>query len=102
MTKEISLREDTIRQAGQPRAVWRFQPTPFVDGHRVAFAVGVFRHAPLPGESDTRECVIDVPDRWDVLSLGLVRMTEPSVEPDPMWTIVGVLPWDAQTAGGSS
>lgn len=89
VTKENSLREDTVLPAGQPRAVWRFQPTPFVDGHRVAFAIGVFRHALLPGESDTREFVIDVPDRWDILSLALVRMTEPGVEPDPMWTIVG-------------
>lgn len=89
VTKENAAREDTVLPAGHPRAIWRFQPTAFVDGHRVAFAIGAFRHALLPEGADSRETVIGVPDRWDVLTLALVRMTEPDVEPDPEWNVVG-------------
>jgi hypothetical protein len=89
VTKENSLREDTVLPTGHPRAVWRFHPTAFVDGHRVAFAIGIFRHALLPEQMDSQEHVIDVPDRWDILSLALIRMTEPDVDPDPTWNLVG-------------
>lgn len=89
VTAENAARADTILPAGQPRAMWRFQPTAFVDGHRVAFAIGALRHALRPERVDDRETVIDVPDRWDVLSLALVRMTEASVELDPAWPLVG-------------
>jgi hypothetical protein len=69
--------------------MWRFDPTPFEDGHRIAFAVCVFRHALRPDSVDERETVIDVADVWDQATLALVRMTEPHVEPDPAWDLVG-------------
>lgn len=90
VTKEESQRENSVLPPGQDRAMWRFEPTSFEDGHRIAFAICVFRHALRPPESvDERETVIDVADAWDQATLALVRMTEPDVEPDPAWDIVG-------------
>lgn len=89
VNKENAQRADTVLPTGHDRAMWRFQPTAFVGGHRVAFAIGAFRHALRPEAADSREALVGVPDRWDVLSLALVRMTEPDVEPDPTWQIVG-------------
>lgn len=89
VTAENARRPDTVLPAGHDRAMWRFTPTPFVDGRRLAFAVGVFRHALRPGPPDPRETVVVVPDRWDVLTLALIRMTEPGVGPDPGWHVLG-------------
>jgi hypothetical protein len=87
VTRENTQREDSILPSGLPRSAWRFQPTEFVDGSRIAFGIGVLRHA-LRGESiDHTETVISVPDRWDLLSLALVRMTEPGVDAHPDWTL---------------
>jgi hypothetical protein len=89
VTKENSLRPDTVLPPGEERSMWKFAPTAFQGGQRIAFAIGVFRHALLPVPLDDRETVIEVPDRWDALTLALVRMTEPGVEPDPEWHLVG-------------
>ena len=89
VTKENAQRRDTVLPPDLDRSVWRFQPTSFSQGHRIAFAVGVFRHALRPEPVDKSETVIAVPDRWDVLSLALVRMTEPGVDVDPAWAVVG-------------
>lgn len=89
VTAENARRPDTVLPAGHDRAMWRFTPTPFVEGRRLAFAVGVFRHALRAEPPDSRETVVVVPDRWDVLTLALVRMTEPDVAPDPGWHVLG-------------
>lgn len=89
ITREHSKRADSVLPAGHDRTMWTFEPTAFHDGRRVAFAVGVFRHALLPGPLSPRETVVDVPDRWDTLTLALVRMTEPGVKPDPGWQLIG-------------
>lgn len=89
VTAENARRSETVLPQGHDRAVWRFTPTPFVDGRRLAFAVAVFRHALRPEPADPRETVLPVPDRWDVLSLALVSMTEAGVGPDPDWQVVG-------------
>ncbi len=89
VTSENAQREDGILPASLPRSAWRFQPTELVDGSRIAFGIGVFRHALREEPIDRTETVISVPDRWDLLSLALVRMTEPGVDAHPDWTLVG-------------
>lgn len=89
ITRENAKRADTVLPPGHDRTMCRFEPTVFQDGHRIAFAIGVFRHALLPGPLHPREAVVEVPDRWDTLTLALVRMTEPDIEPDPEWHLIG-------------
>jgi hypothetical protein len=55
----------------------------------IAFGIGVFRHALREEAIDLNEAVTSVPDRWDLLSLALVRMTEPGVEARPGLALVG-------------
>jgi hypothetical protein len=91
VTSENARRPDTVLPEGMPRDAWRFEPTPFHDGRRTAFAIGVFRHAFRPEAPDPAETAIDVPDRWDVLALALIRMAEPGVPPEPDEHLIGPL-----------
>ena len=72
ITKENTARPDSVLPNGVPRAMWQFDPTPFENGHRLAFAIGVFRHAFRPEDVDHTEVEIRVPDNWDHLALALV------------------------------
>ena len=89
VTKENSRRPDTILPTELDRSVWTFRPTPFVDGRRLAFAIAVCRHGMLSDTVDPAEEIIEVPDRWDRITIAAVRMTEPGAAPDPSWSIVG-------------
>lgn len=67
--------------AGDDRAPWIWQPPPFVDGLRLAFAIGVTRGAMLDEPADPDDCHrIVVEDRWDLLTVAKVWMTEPGVD----------------------
>jgi hypothetical protein len=90
VTAENAERADTVLPPDLQRSVWRFQPTQFSGGRRLEFALGVFRHALLKEPTlDAREVIVTVPDSWDVLTLALVWMTEPDVDADPNWTLIG-------------
>ena len=62
---------------GQDRAPWKFEPTPFVSGGRLAFVICTFRNALLPLPLDPEDVHIRVEDRWDQVTLGCLWMTEP-------------------------
>lgn len=64
------------------RAGWTFQPPPFVDGRRLAFAIAATRGALLPIGLDEQDLHIAVEDRWDQLTVAYLWMTEPAVELD--------------------
>lgn len=78
--------------AGRERAPWRFRPTPFVDGRRLAFVIAVCRSALLPGRLVERERHIAVADRWDQLTMAYVWMSEPEVEVHGARPVGGPLP----------
>lgn len=65
---------------GPDRAPWKFQPTKFVSGKRLAYAIGVFRHALRPESIDPKEVQIAVNDSWNELTVAYIWMTEPGVE----------------------
>lgn len=81
------------------RAPWRFAPTPFADGERLAFAVCVTRGALRPEALDPAESHIRVEDRWDRLTLAYVLMTEPGHRLEGHSRVVaGPLPLDSGRA----
>lgn len=61
---------------------WSFPPTEFQQGMRLAFAIGVTRNCLIPGQPSASEHVIEVPDRWDHLTLLYVWMTKPATTLD--------------------
>lgn len=74
------------------RAPWKFAPTPFVDGLRLAYVVAACRHALLPRALDLKEVQIRVEDRWDQLTMAKIWMTEPGLTFDAPRLIGGPLP----------
>lgn len=62
------------------RAAWKFTPTVFQNGGRLAFVIAVTRGALLPQTADAREHHIPVADRWDQVTKACVWMTEPDVD----------------------
>lgn len=65
-----------LLQGSEDRATWKFSPTPFIDGTRLAFVVAAARSCLRPGKLDAREAQIAVEDRWDRLHVAKVWMTE--------------------------
>ena len=66
---------------GHDRAPWTWEPTPFVNGVRLAFAIAVTRGAMLDRPADPKDQHrIVVEDRWDQLTLAKIWMTEPGVD----------------------
>lgn len=77
VTQENARRDDTVLPVGLNRSLWRFEPTPFIEGRRLAFGIAVCRNALLPRTFDETDEVLEVPDRWDVLTVAAAWMTEP-------------------------
>lgn len=67
--------------SGSDRAPWAWSPTPFVDGVRLAFVIAVTRGAVLdqPANPNDQHRIV-VEDRWDLLTLAKLWMTEPGVD----------------------
>jgi hypothetical protein len=65
------------------RAPWKFAAPPFVDGVQEAFVVATVRAALRPVESDGRDAVVPVEDRWDRLTGVRLIVTDPQVEVVP-------------------
>jgi hypothetical protein len=67
--------------SGHDRAPWVWEPTPFANGVRLAFAIAVTRGAMLDRPADPKnQHRIVVEDRWDLLTLAKIWMTEPGVD----------------------
>jgi hypothetical protein len=64
---------------GRRDTPWKFSPTEFDGGGRLAFVVAVTRNSLIPQPIDPRETVIEVEDRWDRMTMLYVWMTEPGV-----------------------
>lgn len=79
LTKEHATSAESVLPRKHDRAVWKFAPTPFINGRRLAFAIGVTRGALLPMSLSAKELHIPVEDRWDALTVAYVWMTEPGV-----------------------
>lgn len=65
------------------RAPWTFEPTPFIDGVRLAFVVAAFRSAllPKPQEKPGKDIVqVLVRDRYNELTKVEIWMTEPDTD----------------------
>jgi len=60
------------------RAPWKFAAPPFVEGVQEAFVVATVRAALRPVESDGRDAVVPVVDRWDRLTGVRVIVTQSS------------------------
>ena len=63
------------------RALHKFEPTPFDTGVRKAFAIAVPRGGLRYEDRSPKEHTIAVPDRWDVMNVACILMTEPGIEP---------------------
>lgn len=76
VTREHHRKPDSVWQ-DPDRAPWKFAPTEFMNGVRRTFAVAVTRSALLPSRPATpKERVLEVPDRWDVLTIVYLWTTE--------------------------
>ena len=86
---------ESLVPGGMGRVVWAFDPTPFEDGRRQAFAVGVTRGALRPIDA-TRKAdpdIIAVKDRWDLVTVAQIWMTEPEAAlPEGLPALSGPLP----------
>jgi hypothetical protein len=92
VTKDHLVRATRPVWQGPDRAPWRFQPTPFVDGKRLAFVVATTRGALHAAEPEPKDHIIPVEDRWDELTMASVWMTEPGVELNEPGVFAGPLP----------
>ena len=88
-TSEDQRSDNPVLPAGRDRAVWKFEPTPFENGVRRAFAIAVARHALLPMEMPRKESVVAVEDRWDRLTTLFFEVTLPGVDLQTRRAIVG-------------
>jgi hypothetical protein len=85
-----SRSDPPLLPAGHDRAPWKFAPTSFVDGRRLAFVIAVTRAAMLPHAQIAVDATqVGVQDRWDVVHLAKIWMTEPGYELDREWNLVG-------------
>jgi hypothetical protein len=77
---------------GEDRAPWKFEPVPFKDGGRMAFAIAVARGALFQGGLPSRVTPISVNDRWN---------HEPEPAEPPVVSAL-VEPMDPRTSGVNS
>jgi len=75
-TSENRRSPNPVLPQDHDRAPWTFEPTPFIDGVRHAFAVAVFRHALVAAPPDPSELVLPVDDRWDTVTTLFLQVTE--------------------------
>ncbi|MCU1470046.1 MAG: hypothetical protein JWQ39_1195 [Glaciihabitans sp.] len=78
-TSENMSSERRVLPEGSDRAPWKFAPTAFSDGKRLAFVVAVNRNALLEEHTDPREIQVPATPRWDTLTTVRIWMTEPGM-----------------------
>lgn len=79
-TAEHMQSDQPLWPRSHDRAAWKFDPPPVVDGVQEAFVIASTRAALRPTPSDSREAVVTIDDRWDVLTGVRVWITEPHIE----------------------
>jgi hypothetical protein len=89
VTSENVLSDDPVLPSWHDRAPWKFAPTKFAEGRRLAFAIGVLRGALGPYPLDVKDLHIAVDDRWDQVTVGYIWMTEPGVDLGQVSRLVG-------------
>lgn len=89
VTAEHLRSENPIWPATEDRAPWKFPPTDFIDGRRLAFVVAASRGALISGPLDSADIHIAAEDRWDCITMAKVWMTEPGIEPPNGMRLVG-------------
>ncbi len=80
LQKENYLSASPLLPRGTDLAVWRFPPTPFVNGRRKAFAIMAMWSALLSRPRRQKDVHIEVDDRWDIATVAYVWMTVPGVD----------------------
>jgi hypothetical protein len=78
-TSESHRSDQTRLPRSTDRAPWKFTPTVFEDGQRLAFVVAATRGSLRRHDAPERYETIEVRDRWDVLTKANVWMTQPGV-----------------------
>lgn len=80
-TTEHARSESSLVPDGHDRVMWQFEPTPFENGLRLAFAIGVTRGSLRPADPEAAPDpdTVVVEDRWDLLTVAQIWMTEPGV-----------------------
>jgi hypothetical protein len=112
---QLAVTKEHLRAAQRPvwtepdRAPFKFRPTRFVDGKRLAFVVAATRGALPPQPLDSRELRVAVEDRWDTLTSVWIWMTETGRDFHEDGLLAGPLPlasgrnvWTTQTARPSA
>ena len=82
-TQENMRSDQPVLPADHDRAAWKHQPTPFMDGVRLAFVVGATRAALRMAPADAREIDVECLDQWNSIQLVKVWMAEVGVSPAP-------------------
>jgi hypothetical protein len=78
-----SFTSDRPMLNGSPdRAPWKYTPTPFVGGRRLAYVIACTRGAMMPEQVKASYSIIPVADRWDQLTKANVWMSEANITPD--------------------
>lgn len=90
VTSEHLRSDDPVWPATKERAPWKFSPTEWVDGQRLAFVVAASRGALIAGPPESNDVQIAVEDRWDRITMAEIWMTEFDICP----------PSDARLVGG--
>lgn len=76
-TSEHMSGDQPLWDVSQDRAVWRFPAPPFIDDVQAAFAIATWRNALRPCTLQPGETLVEIADRWDVLSGVKLMVTEP-------------------------
>ncbi|MBF6134975.1 hypothetical protein IU501_18440 [Nocardia otitidiscaviarum] len=79
-TSENARSASPIIEPSIGRNLWEFDPVPFDQGGRMAFAIAPLRAAYLPREVDAKDIHIAVRDSWDEITVAYVWMTEPGID----------------------
>ncbi|MGX1976898.1 hypothetical protein [Streptomyces kronopolitis] len=89
VTAEHMRQERPVWPKGIDRAPWKFSPTQFHEGRRLAFVIAASRGSLIPGALSDKDIHISVEDRWDLITMAQMWMTEPGVEIPGTWRVVG-------------
>ncbi|WGP12661.1 hypothetical protein [Streptomyces sp. SH5] len=93
VTSEHMRSENPVLPPGEDRAPWKFSPTEWVHGRRLAFVLASSRGALINRPLEPADVHIAVEDRWDQITMAQIWMTEPGVDlPEGVRLIGGPLP----------
>lgn len=91
MTSEHARSPSPVMDPAIGRKMWEFEPVPFENGMRMAFAIAPLRGSYAPAELDPTEIHVGVNDSWDEITVVYLWMTEPGIELEPERLIGGPL-----------